>query len=188
MAVSDKNLIWIDCEMTGLDPESDRLIEIGVIITDSQLNLVAEGPGIVISQPQALLDSMDEWNTNTHTKSGLVERVQDSNINEATAERTLIDFLSKYVPAGVSPMCGNSVHQDRRFLDRYMPNLASYFHYRNLDVSSIKILAERWAYYLVAGVDKRSKHLVMDDIKDSINELKYYRENFFQFVHDPFNT
>lgn len=187
MTASDKNLIWIDCEMTGLDPEKDRLIEIGVIVTDSHLNIVAEGPGIVISQPKALLDSMDEWNTTTHTKSGLVDRVLASNVNEAEAERATLDFLAQHVPAGVSPMCGNSIHQDRRFLDRYMPKLAAYFHYRNLDVSSIKILAERWAYYLVAGVDKRSKHLVMDDIKDSINELKYYRENFFQFVHDPIN-
>lgn len=187
MAVSEKHLIWIDLEMTGLDPEKERIIEIGTIITDSQLNIVAEGPEFVVHQSDALLSNMDDWNTNQHTKSGLYERVQNSDTTEALAEAETLAFLSKYVPAGVSPMCGNSVHQDRRFLERYMPQLSAYFHYRNLDVSSIKILAERWAYYLVGGISKQSKHLVMDDIKDSINELRYYRDHFFSYIHDPIN-
>lgn len=187
MAVSEKHLIWLDCEMTGLDPDSERIIEIATIVTDSQLSIVAEGPSIVVNQPDDLLDNMDDWNTKQHSESGLIDRVRKSTVTEKEAEQQMLAFLKQYVPPGVSPLCGNSIHQDRRFLERYMPDLNNFFHYRNLDVSTIKILAERWAFYLLGGIDKQSKHLALEDVKESINELKYYREYFFSFVHDPIN-
>lgn len=179
MTFSTDNLIWIDLEMTGLDPEKERIIEIATIVTDSRLNVIAEGPVMAVHQSDDLLNAMDSWNTKQHNGSGLVTRVKTSTITESEAEAKTIEFLKKYVPAGKSPMCGNTVHQDRRFLTRYMPELEKYFHYRLLDVSTIKELAMRWAPQIYGGFQKDSKHLALDDIRDSIEELKYYRENFF---------
>ncbi|TNF33014.1 MAG: oligoribonuclease [Gammaproteobacteria bacterium] len=170
------NLIWIDLEMTGLDPQKDVIIEIATIVTDKNLNILAEGPVMAIHQPDDVLNTMDAWCVNQHGKSGLTQRVKDSSINEAEAQKQTIAFLEKYVPKGVSPMCGNSICQDRRFLVNYMPELEAWFHYRNLDVSTIKELARRWAPDVYAGFNKESSHLALDDIKDSIAELVYYRE------------
>ncbi|PCO05054.1 oligoribonuclease [Microbulbifer flavimaris] len=178
--MDQNNLIWIDLEMTGLDPEKERIIEIATIITDSKLNLLAEGPSMAVHQSDALLAAMDDWNTEQHGGSGLVQRVRDSHITEREAERETLDFLRQWVPEGASPMCGNSIGQDRRFLVKYMPQLESYFHYRNLDVSSVKELARRWRPDVLEGVKKHSSHLAMDDIRDSIDELKHYREHFFR--------
>lgn len=177
---NDKNLIWIDLEMTGLDPERDVIIEIATIVTDSNLNTLAEGPVYAMHQPDQVLDAMDEWNTNQHGKSGLTQRVKESRISCAQAEADTIAFLEQWVPKGKSPICGNSICQDRRFLARYMPALEAYFHYRNLDVSSVKELAARWRPEVLAGVKKSGNHLALDDIRDSINELKHYRETFFK--------
>lgn len=175
------NLIWIDLEMTGLDTDNDVIIEIATIITDSQLNVLAEGPAIAVKQPDALLDGMDEWNTRQHNQSGLVQRVKDSVVSVAEAEQMTLEFVSKWVPAGRSPMCGNSICQDRRFLHRGMPSLEQFFHYRNLDVSTLKELAARWAPTVRDGFQKESSHLAMDDIRDSIAELQHYREHFIKF-------
>lgn len=175
------NLIWIDLEMTGLDSDNDVIIEIATIITDSQLNVLAEGPAIAVKQPDALLDGMDEWNTRQHNQSGLVQRVKDSVTSVAEAEQITLEFVSKWVPAGRSPMCGNSICQDRRFLYRGMPSLEQFFHYRNLDVSTLKELAARWAPAVRDGFEKESSHLAMDDIRDSIAELQHYREHFIKF-------
>lgn len=174
------NLIWLDLEMTGLDPERDRIIEIATVVTDSQLNVVAEGPNIAIHQPEELLEQMDDWNTNQHTKSGLVDRVRKSPIGEQEAEDKTLQFLAQHVVAGKSPMCGNSICQDRRFIYKYMPKLSAFFHYRNLDVSSIKILAQHWSPNLLNSFTKESSHLALNDIYDSIAELKHYREHFFK--------
>lgn len=174
------NLIWIDLEMTGLEPKKDVIIEIATIVTDSDLNILAEGPMLAIHQSDELLDGMDEWCTNQHGKSGLTQRVKESIITDAQAEQETIEFLKQYVEPGVSPMCGNSIGQDRRFLDKYMPELERFFHYRNLDVSSLKELAKRWKPEVAAGVVKKGSHLAMDDIRDSIDELKYYREHFIK--------
>lgn len=170
-------LIWIDLEMTGLSPDSDRIIEMAVIITDSKLDVVAEAPVIAVSQPQVLLDGMDEWNKRTHGASGLIERVKSSKVTEAEAEREMLDFISRYVPQKRSPMCGNSICQDRRFLARTMPALEAWFHYRNLDVSTLKELAVRWRPDVASGFVKRATHRALDDVRESIEELKYYREH-----------
>ncbi len=174
------NLIWIDLEMTGLNPDQDRIIEIATVVTDCQLNVLAEGPVFAIHQPDTILGAMDQWNTNQHGKSGLVDRIKASLIAEEQAQAETIEFLMEYVPPGKSPMCGNSICQDRRFLYRWMPKLEQYFHYRNLDVSSIKILANHWAPHLAQGLKKEARHLALEDIYDSIAELKYYREHFFR--------
>lgn len=175
---NNHNLIWIDLEMTGLEPQQDRIIEIATVVTDPHLNILAEGPVIAVSQPQSLLNGMDAWNTRQHNQSGLVTRVLESNVGESQAEQLTIDFLKQYLDKGKSPMCGNSICQDRRFLYKYMPELAAFFHYRNLDVSTLKELAIRWRPELLSGLTKESKHLALDDIKDSINELAYYRQHF----------
>lgn len=185
MAKSKKNLIWIDLEMTGLDTNNDAIIEIATVVTDGELNILAEGPILAIKQPDAALEAMDAWNTRQHGSSGLTERVRNSTLNEAEAERQTIAFLEQYVPAGVSPMCGNSICQDRRFMARCMPELEAYFHYRNLDVSSLKELARRWAPKVEKSFKKKSSHLAMDDIKDSIRELEHYREFFIQLPTKP---
>ena len=176
-AMADR-LIWIDLEMTGLDPEHERIIEVATIVTDSDLNVIEQGPVIAVHQPDELLESMDEWNTRTHTGSGLVKRVRESAVNTAQAEQMTLEFLRQYVEAGVSPMCGNSVHQDRRFLNSEMPELASFFHYRNLDVSTLKELARRWKPSILGGFKKKATHQALDDIQESIAELAYYREHF----------
>ena len=180
MTQNANNLIWIDLEMTGLDTQNDVIIEIATIVTDSELNILAEGPILAIHQSDEILAGMDEWNTKQHGGSGLTERVRKSEVNEAEAERQTIEFLREYVPSNASPMCGNSICQDRRFLARCMPELEDYFHYRNLDVSSLKELAKRWAPEVTKGVTKNGSHLAMDDIKDSIEELKHYREHFIK--------
>jgi oligoribonuclease len=176
-----QNLIWIDLEMTGLNPETDVIIEMATIVTDSQLNVLAEGPTIAVHQSDEVLAGMDEWNTRQHGGSGLTQRVRESRISTAEAEAQTIAFLEKWVPKGASPICGNSIGQDRRFLVRYMPGLESYFHYRNLDVSTLKELVARWAPELREGVKKSSTHLALDDIRDSIAELQYYRKHFIKY-------
>ena len=174
------NLVWVDMEMTGLDPDTDRIIEIAVIVTDAQLNVVAEGPVFAIHQSDETLDKMDAWNKGTHGKSGLIDRVKASTVTEAEAEEALIAFLKQYVPANKSPMCGNSICQDRRFMARGMPKLEAFFHYRNLDVSTLKELCRRWKPELASGFKKHQKHTALADITESIEELKYYREHFIK--------
>ncbi|TGN40066.1 oligoribonuclease [Marinobacter confluentis] len=172
-------LVWIDLEMTGLDPEKERIIEIATIVTDSELNTIEEGPVIAVHQSDSLLNAMDEWCTRTHGESGLTQRVRDSRISEIDAEQQTIEFLQRYLEPGQSPLCGNSIGQDRRFLVKYMPELEAFFHYRNLDVSTVKELARRWRPDVLEGVQKKGSHLALDDIRDSINELRHYREHFF---------
>lgn len=178
--LNDNNLIWIDLEMTGLDPDKDVIIEIATLVTDADLNLLAEGPVFAVHQSDEILNGMDEWNTNQHGKSGLTQRVRESKVSAAQAEADTIAFLQNWVAKGKSPICGNSICQDRRFLVRGMPKLEDYFHYRNLDVSAIKELARRWRPEVLAGVKKSGAHLAMDDIKDSVEELKHYRATFFK--------
>lgn len=182
MTQNTKNLIWIDLEMTGLDTQNDVIIEIATIVTDSELNELAEGPMLAIHQSDEIMGGMDEWNTNQHGKSGLTERVKNSTLTVADAERETLEFLQQYVPKGASPMCGNSICQDRRFMARLMPELEDFFHYRNLDVSTLKELAKRWAPDVAKGVVKQSSHLALDDTRDSINELRHYREHLFKSV------
>lgn len=182
MSISENNLIWIDLEMTGLVPERDVIIEIATIVTDSSLNELARGPVIAIHQPNAILDTMDGWNTQQHGKSGLVDRVKASALTTAEAESQTIAFLQEWVPSGKSPMCGNSICQDRRFLARHMPALERYFHYRNLDVSTLKELVVRWKPAIKDGLVKKATHLALDDICESIDELKYYREHFISLT------
>ena len=177
MAQDPNNLIWIDIEMSGLEPETDRILELAVLITNSQLELVAEGPVLVVHQPQSVLDAMDDWNKAAHGKSGLIDRVKASTLSEVEAESRLLAFVSEHVPKRVSPICGNSVHQDRRFLVKYMPKLEEYFLYRNLDVSTLKELVKRWKPEILSGLTKHGKHEALADIQESINELRYYREH-----------
>lgn len=173
-------LIWIDLEMTGLDTAWDAIIEIATVVTDSELNVVAEGPVLAIRQPEEMLAGMDEWNTRQHNKSGLVERVRSSTVDTAEAQRQTLDFLRHHVERNSSPMCGNSICQDRRFLARLMPDLEAYFHYRNLDVSSLKELAQRWAPDVLSSFKKRGSHLALEDIHDSIRELRHYRQHLLK--------
>jgi oligoribonuclease len=180
MTRDNGNLIWIDLEMTGLDPDRDRIIEIATIVTDSFLSIVAEGPVIAVAQPRKVLDSMDDWNLDTHTGSGLLDRVRESDCGEADAAMQTLEFLGEHVTPGASPMCGNTICQDRRFLYRWMPDLERFFYYRNLDVSSVKELCMRWAPRLAEGLDKRTTHRALQDIRDSIDELRFYREHFFK--------
>lgn len=181
MTQDSSNLIWIDLEMTGLDPDNDLIIEIATIITDKNLNTLAEGPVLAIHQSDSAIAAMDEWNQKHHGESGLIDRVKASLVNDADAETQTIEFLRHWVPENKSPICGNSICQDRRFLYRYMPKLESYFHYRNLDVSTLKELASRWAPDLLKGFDKKSSHKALDDIIESIDEMKYYRQHFIKF-------
>jgi oligoribonuclease len=174
------NLVWIDLEMTGLDTDRDRIIEVATIVTDAQLNILAEGPVLAVHQSDQVLAGMDEWNTKTHGKTGLTERVRQSTLDEAEAERQTIAFLEQHVAKNKSPMCGNSICQDRRFMYRQMPELESWFHYRNLDVSTVKELAARWAPDLLNGLTKQNRHEALSDIRESIQELRYYREHFFR--------
>ncbi len=176
MAADQNNLIWIDMEMTGLTPDSDRIIEIALLVTDPQLEVIAEGPVLVVHQPDEVLAAMDSWNKGVHGKSGLIDKVKTSPLDEAAAQAQMLAFLAPHVPAGASPMCGNSICQDRRFLARWMPRLEAYFHYRNLDVSTLKELVKRWKPELAKGLKKEGKHEALADILDSIEELKYYRK------------
>ena len=180
MSDRKSNLIWIDLEMTGLEPKTDVIIEIATIVTDAQLNILAQGPVIAVNQSEAALNAMDDWNTRTHGESGLVERVQSSQHDDAAAEQATIDFLKEWVDEGASPICGNSIGQDRRFLVKYMPKLEDYFHYRNLDVSTLKELATRWALEILEGFKKKGTHQALDDIIESIEELQYYRKHFLR--------
>ena len=181
MAQDSQHLIWIDLEMTGLNPDSDLIIEIATVVTDKDLNILAQGPVLAIHQSDAALAAMDDWNQQHHGQSGLIDRVKASSVDEAEAERLTISFLKQWVPENTSPICGNSIGQDRRFLYRYMPNLEAYFHYRNIDVSTLKELAARWAPEVKNGFNKESTHQALDDILESIDELRYYREHFIRF-------
>lgn len=180
MSFNDNNLVWMDLEMTGLNPDEDYILEIATIVTDNNLNILAEGPVFAIHQSDDILNNMGSWCTSQHAKSGLTERVKLSTVNEAQAEEQTIAFLQQYVPEGKSPLCGNSICQDRRFLFRYMPKLDKYFHYRHLDVSTLKILAQRWAPAIAKNFIKESAHLALQDIRDSIEELRYYREHLLK--------
>jgi oligoribonuclease len=180
MAQDNNNLIWIDLEMSGLQPDTDMILEMAVIITDAELNELAVSPVLVVHQPDAVLDGMDAWNKGTHGKSGLIDKVKASTLTESDAEAQMIEFLQQYVPANKSPMCGNSICQDRRFMARHMPKLEAYFHYRNLDVSVFKELARRWKPKVYDGFKKASNHTALADIRESIDELKYYREHFIK--------
>lgn len=180
MSQDQQNLIWIDLEMTGLDPEKERIIEIATIVTDKDLNILAEGPVLAVKQSDELLAKMSDWCVKTHTANGLIERVKASKLSERAAELQTIDFLKRWVPKGASPICGNSIAQDKRFLYKYMPDLADYFHYRHLDVSTLKELARRWKPEILDQFKKQNTHLALDDIKESINELKFYRDHFIK--------
>ncbi len=181
MAQDPSHLIWIDLEMTGLDPDNDLIIEIATIVTDKNLNILAQGPVLAVHQSDAALAAMDDWNQHHHGQSGLIERVKASTIDDAEAERQTLEFIKQWVPERTSPICGNSIGQDRRFLYRYMPELEAYFHYRNIDVSTLKELAARWAPHVKEGFKKQSSHQALDDIIESIEELRYYREHFIRF-------
>jgi len=180
MAQNQNNLVWLDMEMTGLAPDTDRIIEVAMVVTDGNLNVVAEGPVLVVHQPDSVLEAMDDWNKATHGKSGLIDRVKASPLSEAEVEAQLIAFLKEHVPARTSPMCGNSICQDRRFLARWMPQLEAYFHYRNLDVSTLKELARRWKPEVANGIKKHGKHEALADIYESIEEMKHYRDHFIK--------
>jgi oligoribonuclease len=182
MAQNETHLVWIDMEMSGLDPDADRVLEVALVVTDKDLNLVEEGPVLVVHQPDAVLDGMDSWNKGTHGKSGLIDKVKASTLSEADVEARMIEFMRKHVGERVSPMCGNSICQDRRFLARHMPKLEAYFHYRNLDVSTLKELAARWRPELKDGFKKANSHTALADIQESIEELRYYREHFIRLA------
>ena len=177
---NEMNLVWIDMEMTGLDPDNDRVIEIAAIVTDAELNILAEGPVFAIHQADEVLDKMDAWNKGTHGRSGLIDKVKASTVTEDEATAQMISFLRQYVPAGKSPMCGNSICQDRRFMARHMPQLEQFFHYRNVDVSTIKELCRRWKPELISGFKKHQMHTALADIRESVEELRYYREHFIK--------
>lgn len=174
------NLCWLDMEMTGLNPDQDKIIEIAMIITDSDLNVLAQSPVYAIHQSDEVLGAMSDWCVQTHTRTGLVQRVRESIYTEAQVEQALLDFMQIWLPEGASPMCGNTIHQDRRFMVRYMPRLEAYFHYRNLDVSTLKELARRWNYAVYKGVEKKGSHQALEDILESIEEMRYYREHFLR--------
>lgn len=174
------NLVWVDMEMTGLEPDTDRIIEVAVVVTDANLNILAEGPVFAIHQSDETLDGMDAWNKGTHGRSGLIDRVKASTVTEADAEKALIDFLKNFVPSGKSPMCGNTICQDRRFMARGMPKLEAFFHYRNLDVSTLKELCKRWKPEIATGFKKHQRHTALADILESVDELRYYREHFIK--------
>ncbi|HVC37231.1 MAG TPA: oligoribonuclease [Gammaproteobacteria bacterium] len=180
MPLNAENLVWLDLEMTGLNPDTDQILEIATLVTDKQLNILAEGPVMAVHQNDAVLSAMGDWCTRQHGQSGLSQRVRESRVTEAQAERATLDFLRQYLPANTSPMCGNSICQDRRFLARHMPELEKFFHYRNLDVSTLKELAKRWAPDIAGGFTKESSHLALEDIRDSVAELKFYRERLFR--------
>ena len=180
MAADPSRLIWVDMEMTGLSPESDRIIEVAMIITSGDLDLVIESPALVVHQDGATLNAMDSWNQSTHTRTGLIDKVKASTLDESTVENAMLAFLREHVPSKASPMCGNSICQDRRFLAKWMPALEDYFHYRNLDVSTLKELARRWRPDIAKGVSKRGAHTALDDIRESIDEMRYYREHFLK--------
>jgi oligoribonuclease len=184
MAQDPNALVWIDLEMTGLEPETDRIIEIATIITDSKLNIIEEGPVLAIHQPEAVLQAMDDWNTRTHTGTGLVEKVRATTLDEAEAEQLTLKFIRRHVPKNSSPLCGNTICQDRRFLYRYMPKLTDWLHYRNLDVSTLKELARRWKPAIANGFNKKNTHSALDDIRESILELGYYREHLIALGDD----
>jgi oligoribonuclease len=177
---NEMRLIWVDMEMTGLDPEKERIIELAAVVTEPDLTVVAESPVLVVHQPAQIMDAMDKWNQSTHGKSGLIEKVRTSSLTEAQAEQQMLAFLAQHVPAGKSPLCGNTVSQDRRFMYRYMPALEQFFHYRTIDVSTLKELARRWRPALLKGFEKRSQHQALADIYESIDELRYYREHFLR--------
>jgi oligoribonuclease len=180
MAQNQNYLIWLDMEMTGLNPDSDRIIEVAMVLTDANLEVVVESPVLVVHQADSVLDGMDAWNKSTHGKSGLIEKVKASTLDEATVEQQLLEFLKQHVPERASPMCGNSICQDRRFMARWMPKLEAYFHYRNLDVSTLKELAKRWKPEVAQGIKKHGKHEALADIHESIDEMKHYREHFIK--------
>ena len=184
--MQDKNnLCWLDMEMTGLNPETDRIIEVAMIITDSDLNVLAQSEVYAVHQSDELLDNMDEWNTATHGRTGLTQRVRESSHTEAEVEQKLLDFMSEWIPERATPMCGNSIHQDRRFMVKYMPKLENYFHYRNLDVSTLKELAKRWNPPVAKSVVKRGSHKALDDILESIEEMRHYHEHFLISATKP---
>ena len=180
MALNPTHLLWLDMEMTGLSPDTDRIIELAIVVTDADLNTVAEGPVLVVHQPDEVMNAMDSWNKGTHGKSGLIDRVKASQLDEAEAEAQMLEFVKQHVPERTSPMCGNSICQDRRFLARYMPKLEAFFHYRNLDVSTLKELAKRWRPGLAEEFKKSNKHEALADIYESIDELRFYRERFIR--------
>ncbi len=177
---NDMNLIWVDMEMSGLNPDQDRILEVAMIVTDQQLNTLAIAPVVVVHQPDEVLDGMDSWNKGTHGKSGLIDKVKASTVTDAQASQIFLEFLAQYVPAGKVPMCGNTVHQDRRFMQRYMPDLERFFHYRNIDVSTIKELCRRWKPEVMKGFEKRGAHTALADIEESIDELRYYRQHWIE--------
>ncbi|HEY5995083.1 MAG TPA: oligoribonuclease [Gallionellaceae bacterium] len=180
MAQNQNHLVWLDMEMTGLNPDTDRIIEVAMVITDANLETVAESPVVVVHQPDSILDAMDNWNKSTHGKSGLIDKVKASRVDEAAAQALLLEFLKEYVPERASPMCGNSICQDRRFMARWMPQLEAWFHYRNLDVSTLKELAKRWKPEVASGIKKHGKHEALADIYESIEEMRHYRDNFLK--------
>ncbi|WP_434778406.1 oligoribonuclease [Neisseria sp. Ec49-e6-T10] len=177
------NLVWLDMEMTGLNPDTDKIIEVAMIITDKDLNILAQSPVYVVHQSDDILNNMDAWNTATHTRTGLVEKVKASTYSENDVETALIEFMQQWVPERMAPMCGNTIHQDRRFMVRWMPKLEQYFHYRNIDVSTLKELAKRWKPEICKGISKKGAHQALDDIIESIEEMKYYREHFLNLSH-----